>query len=194
MINGINYTSSNNTATYTIVNASGCDSIITLNLTIKTVDTSVTIVDPVITANSPLATYKWLDCNNNYTLIPGETGQSFTATNNGSYAVEITDNTCIDTSTCYNIGSISVGILDKTDKNKISVYPNPSKGEVYIELNNSTPNFNVSIRNTLGQTVYSQKFTNSKNCILNLPNENGIYFIEVITNENKIAIAKVIKE
>jgi hypothetical protein len=37
-INGQTYTSSNNTATYTIPNATGCDSIITLNLTINPID------------------------------------------------------------------------------------------------------------------------------------------------------------
>lgn len=35
-INGVTYTSNNNTATYTISNAAGCDSVITLNLTIQT--------------------------------------------------------------------------------------------------------------------------------------------------------------
>ena len=34
-IDGNTYTSSNNTATYTLVNSAGCDSIITLNLTIS---------------------------------------------------------------------------------------------------------------------------------------------------------------
>ena len=34
-INGNTYTSSNNTATFTLTNASGCDSVVTLNLTIK---------------------------------------------------------------------------------------------------------------------------------------------------------------
>ena len=34
-INGNTYTSSNNTATYTLTNAAGCDSVVTLNLTIK---------------------------------------------------------------------------------------------------------------------------------------------------------------
>lgn len=36
-INGTTYTSSNNTATYTVPNATGCDSVITLNLTINPV-------------------------------------------------------------------------------------------------------------------------------------------------------------
>ena len=34
-IDGITYTSSNNSATHTLTNASGCDSIVTLNLTIN---------------------------------------------------------------------------------------------------------------------------------------------------------------
>ena len=36
-IDGVTYTSSNNTATHTLTNISGCDSVVTLNLVLKTV-------------------------------------------------------------------------------------------------------------------------------------------------------------
>ena len=39
-IDGITYTSSNNSATYTLQTATGCDSIITLNLTINSSNTA----------------------------------------------------------------------------------------------------------------------------------------------------------
>ena len=43
-IDGVNYTSSNNTATHTLTNAAGCDSVITLDLIINNSDTSITNV------------------------------------------------------------------------------------------------------------------------------------------------------
>ena len=46
-INGVTYTSNNNTATHTITNAEGCDSIVTLNLTIIDDKVSVQISEPI---------------------------------------------------------------------------------------------------------------------------------------------------
>ena len=42
-IDGITYTANNNQATYTVTNASGCDSIVTLNLTIGNVNTGIDV-------------------------------------------------------------------------------------------------------------------------------------------------------
>ncbi|MEN8928774.1 MAG: hypothetical protein ABF242_01830, partial [Flavobacteriales bacterium] len=54
-IDGVTYTSSNNTATYTTVNSVGCDSIITLNLTVTNLNDSV--IDSVTGCNQ----YTWID-------------------------------------------------------------------------------------------------------------------------------------
>ena len=56
MIDGNTYTSSNNTATYTLTNVAGCDSIVTLDLII---DNSNTIVDTQVHCN----TFTWIDGN-----------------------------------------------------------------------------------------------------------------------------------
>src|SRR5690606_38357929 len=113
-------------------NQAGCDSTITINLTINTVDVSVTQNGLMLTANATADFYQWLDCNNGHSIIEGETRQSFTATNNGSYAVEITQNNCIDTSACYTITTL--GVLENTFKNGLTVYPNPTRGIVTIDL------------------------------------------------------------
>ena len=55
-INGMTYTSSNSTATDTLMNAAGCDSIITLNLTINN---STTGIDTQIACDS----FTWIDGN-----------------------------------------------------------------------------------------------------------------------------------
>ena len=47
-IDGVTYTSSNNTATHTLTNAAGCDSVVTLDLTINNsnngVDTQTAVI------------------------------------------------------------------------------------------------------------------------------------------------------
>ena len=53
-IDGNTYTSSNDNATYTLTNAAGCDSVVTLNLTVNNLSdssTNITLNDKTITAN-----------------------------------------------------------------------------------------------------------------------------------------------
>jgi uncharacterized delta-60 repeat protein len=53
-IDGVTYTSSNNTATHTLTNAVGCDSIVTLNLTINNSNTGTDVI-------SVCDAYTWID-------------------------------------------------------------------------------------------------------------------------------------
>lgn len=100
-MDGTTYTSSNNSATHTLTNAAGCDSIVTLNLTLNPLPaTTVSQTGTTLTADENSAQYQWLDCDNNFAIVPGETGQSFTPAITGNYAVEITLNGCSDTSAC----------------------------------------------------------------------------------------------
>ena len=121
-LDGNTYTTSNNTATYTTTNATGCDSIITLDLTINSV------IEPLIIQNgSTLACtnfasgYQWLDCDANYNPITGETGMTFVATQTGNYALEINLNNCIDTSDCFLIDLAEIGKLNNTTKQLIKI-------------------------------------------------------------------------
>ena len=78
-IDGNTYTSSNTTATYTGVNTAGCDSVVTLNLTIIKVDKTTTTAGAKITSNQAGGTYQWIDCGNGFKNISGATKRSYTA-------------------------------------------------------------------------------------------------------------------
>jgi hypothetical protein len=77
--------------------------------------TQTTLVGLGISANQTGATYRWLNCNSGYAFIPGETAQTFTPTINGSYAVEVTLNSCSDTSACVLFSSVSIRELENTE-------------------------------------------------------------------------------
>lgn len=101
-INGVTYTSSNNSASDTLINAAGCDSIVTLDLTINPMPSTTVLQNlPTLTADQFANGYQWLNCDENSSLIIGETSQTFTPMVTGNYAVEINLNGCIDTSACY---------------------------------------------------------------------------------------------
>jgi len=64
----------------------------------------------------------------------------------------------------------------------VMVYPNPNRGDFFLEMSGYTGIFNVEIYNTIGQSVRSEKIlvnnTLSKRYDLKTP-ESGIYFIKL---------------
>ena len=85
-----------------------------------------------MTSNNAGANYQWLDCNNNNAIILSENGQSYTPISNGNYAVQLTENGCIDTSDCILINTI--GIIENNFESRVSLYPNPTNGLFSIDL------------------------------------------------------------
>lgn len=170
------YHSSNNTATYILTNSAGCDSIVSLDLTINSVDTSTTINSYTITSNASDATYQWLNCSNNYSIIAGENSQSFTATNNGTYAVEVTQNECIDTSSCTILSY--TGIIEHSQLKNIQLYPNPTKGQVTIDFGELS-NPSIKVLNIEGKLILQKVNINEDLFSFQLDKASGIYFVEV---------------
>ncbi|CAG5081381.1 lamin tail domain-containing protein [Parvicella tangerina] len=189
-IDGNTYTASNNTATHTIVGgaANGCDSIVTLDLTINTVDVSITNSDPTLTANATGATYQWLDCDNGNSPISGETGQSFTATANGNYAVEVTQNGCADQSTCETIISLS---LNEFTLGNVSVYPNPNAGEFQLIGVPATEEVVVTVTDNLGKVIGKYNI-NQVNSTVTIEGAAGVYFV-IVESSNASKTFKVLK-
>ena len=143
----------------------------------------------ILTANQSNSTYQWLDCDNGNTPIQNETNQTFNPNTNGNYAVEITNGTCIDTSDCVLINAVGINEIEK--KLSLSIYPNPTNGQITIESNNSKIQ-KIIIYSTSGETVYYNDFINSKKYNVSFNTENGIYFVAIFTNEKR-QIIKLIK-
>jgi hypothetical protein len=187
-IDGNVYTTSNNTATFTIAGgaANGCDSIVTLNLTITNtpVATATDNGSATITASAG-ATYQWIDCGTG-TAIAGENAQTFTATANGSYAVVVSNGSCDDTSACVVINYI--GIKELTDAS-IEVAPNPTSGLVTITM--TAPTAKVSVLDAQGKLL--QVITVEKAGTVDLSTyERGIYILNIET-ENGRSLERIVK-
>jgi concanavalin A-like lectin/glucanase superfamily protein/type IX secretion system substrate protein len=194
-IDNVTYTSNNITATHTLTggNVNGCDSIVTLNLTIINIDNSVTNNAPTLTANQSGASYRWLDCDNGNAVITGETSQNFTATVTGNYAVEITVGNCIDTSACENI--VVVGIDEEKTNFNVSIFPNPTNGLITINFNDGlNQETNYTVTSIEGKVITTQTNIVTNNVIIDLSNESkGVYFLK-INSENNNAVYKLIKQ
>ncbi len=174
----------------TISTVGGCDSVITINLTINKVDATVTEEGSLLSANDSDAMYQWIDCSNN-TAIDEETNKTYTATVDGSYKVALTANGCIDTSACYTI--TTVGIIDNNFGNKLVLYPNPTNGNFSIDLGVNYQNVKITITDLTGIIIRSTTYNNSRLLNLKLDEPAGIYFLG-IESGNKKAVIRLIKE
>lgn len=173
-----NHTWSNSGIYYdTNPSIAGCDSVLQIILNITNIDTAVFNMTPTLIAADTTSgtTYQWLDCNNFYAEISGETGQSFTATTSGSYSVEITNGACVDTSACYPILISSVAnIFD----NEVQIYPNPSNGKFSIDFGR-IETANIRIYSIEGKTIYQQNYVSEKEITFDIDLDSGMYFLEV---------------
>jgi len=180
-INGVNYTASNTTARDTLTNAVGCDSIISLNLTINSINTAISLASNIITATETGATYQWLDCGNSFGIISGETSQSFTANATGNYSVEITKNGCVDTSNCI---AYTLTNINENSSVSLSVSPNPFTEFIQIE-GVDLQTVDVQLYDVTGKEYSSLlRYNNSTIYTTNLP--SGIYILRINGKTSKL--------
>ncbi len=173
----------------TLSNISGCDSIVTTILTVDTVDRRVTLNGATLTANLALATYQWIDCDAGNSPIAGATGQSYTATANGSYAVVITAGGCTDTSDCFTINNI--GIQDYQAFEDLQVYPNPANELVNINFGKTYEQVILNLFSLKGQLIKQYELKNINTSGLwvgDLP--AGMYLLRILA-EDKSSVVKL---
>jgi len=150
--------SSSGTYTAIITNMAGCDSTITIDLTIEQIDTTLSYSGGVLTANQNGVSYQWIDCST-MNSIAGETGQSFTPSSNGTYAVNLSGVICDMNSQCYTVTDLG---LDEFNQLNLVLFPNPVQDELNI-VNNSGDELILELYDNTGkllQTIVSSE-TNS---------------------------------
>lgn len=180
----------NTTGVYTNVfpSESGCDSLVITYLNVaEPIDISVIATDLTLTSNAEDVEYQWINCDP-FAIITDANDPSYTATENGQYAVIIYDGECTDTSDCFTISTIGFSQID--DLTIFSVYPNPSNGLITIQLPANSFG-NLSIHDALGALIYSE--SNNSNLVnINLTHHaNGVYTIK-LTTETKVYTSRVL--
>lgn len=160
------------------------------NVQTASIITTVVVNSTQMTANQASSTYQWINCEGN-TPIAGATGKSYTATENGSYAVIITKSNCSDTSDCIAITTAGLEDLNALD---IQVYPNPVNEILTVEFGQLLSLENITVTDALGRTVQQFKGIHSTNMQIDLGNESaGVYFLNLRMAE-QFKTWKVIKQ
>ncbi|MFT5818994.1 MAG: hypothetical protein ACI8ZM_000216 [Crocinitomix sp.] len=144
---------------------------------------------PMLISNEPEGgsiSYQWIKCDP-FEIIDGATEIDYTAIEDGAYAVIIEKEFCIDTSECYSI--IGLGIENPVI-NDVNIYPNPSNGQITIELAESVENGEIILYNNLGAIVSRVYIENNAATFDFSGLSNGIYLVHIISDE-KLSYAKI---
>lgn len=191
--NSITVTAGANGGTISVSAVNGCGESTprTLGVNVPNISSGVNVSGSLVTsAESGASSYQWINCSTG-SVIAGATGQSYNATANGSYAVVITKDACVDTSDCATVGS--VGIDENMKDAQVSIYPNPAYDVVNIVfygVESSEQRPVLKLVDLTGRTILS------RNILLNGGEQHfsmdlgvlasGIYIIRVDTGNHVI--------
>jgi hypothetical protein len=172
----------------TIANMAGCDSLMTLQLTIVSLDTTLTLNGTTITANQSGLAYQWLDCNNGFAVIPSQTAQSFNASTTSNYAVALSNGLCADTSAC-----MAVTVIPITDAfgAQLLVFPSPTTGKLMVYLEGGLSGAEMSLWDMTGRLLSKTEF--HQRAILQIDGAAGVYLLRVMDATGNIAYRRIEK-
>ena len=167
----------------------GTDTILKTNLSIVNIDTQLLINGLTLTAAESGAQYQWLDCTTNMPILD-ETDQSIKINKTGSYALTITKNECVVTSSCIDIAKTGMNQLIQKD---INIYPNPIIKNFTIDLGMKHDNVKVQIENVFGKIVATSTYNSISKIDYSIDAASGIYFITIVIDNDKSETFKIIK-
>lgn len=167
----------------TIPNYTGCDSVITYNLSIQTFNTGVSQNGAILSSGSNTGNWQWLSCTDGMSVIPAATQRTYTATKNGQYAVELSNGSCRDTSACYTVSGLSLsGLLNNA---AFQIFPNPGNGVFDLRLPSEQQEVWVRVSDPSGRIVFEHLYAQFLQERISLNTVPGLYFIEVAYNGNR---------
>ncbi len=179
-IDGNTYTTNNNTATYTLEGgaSNGCDSIVTLDLTVNHPvenEADVTACDE----------YEW---NGETLTASGDYTATFTAANGCDSTVTLT----LTIEPCDTNGINENGIVD------ITLYPNPTTGMVNVQFttnNEQWENAEIQVLDVYGRLLQTVETCHGASLQIDLSQyATGIYLVRWVNGGKVMVVRKVVKE
>jgi uncharacterized repeat protein (TIGR03803 family) len=88
---------------------------------------------------------------------------------------------------------LETSILENTFKHELTLFPNPTKGDISIDLGSKYNSIETIVRDETGKEVLRQADKNTSTLKLNLEGKSGIYLIEVKSDKGEQAVLRVLK-
>jgi CSLREA domain-containing protein len=161
----------------------GCDSVLYVQLNYISIDTSVINFDKGLFALDTVSSYQWLDCSDSSNILQNATNRYYEPSKNGSYAVIIQKNGCIDTSSCYPF--IGVSTKESHKQNGTHIFPNPVTDFLNIWTEYTSAELKIRIRDCRHRIIAVENYSNQSNITLEVKNlVAGIYLLEIFDGKN----------
>jgi len=168
----------------------GCDSVIAVNVSFDSLDVTVNYSNFTLISSATNVKYQWLDCNQNYSILVGDTFQSYIPTQIGNYAVELTNGSCLDTSACVPV--VIIGLDEETVATDLfEIWPNPNNGQFNIRLSKITDSNNqLFVYDINGRLIKQKRITTTEQKLDFSGLKEGIYIVKYQQNVKRIVIKK----
>ena len=186
-IDGNTYTSSNNSASWILTNEAGCDSIVTLDLTIH-YSPEIPIItqsqSTTLTTDDLYDTYNWYVNEEIYDTI-----SEILRIDAGAYTVEVVDsNHCSAVSNPFYFG---VSDVISNNPSLARIYPNPASK--YINIDNIQNIESIDIFSLNGTIVKKYSYGELKDQLSLTGIQNGTYIIILNYLDGTNSVQKLIK-
>lgn len=183
-LNGQTY---NQSGTYNqlLTNAAGCDSSLTLNLSLNFSPSQPNIYVQnqvnLSTDLTPGLSYQWITCSD-LSPIAGQTAITYNPSSNGVYAVVISNSCGSDTSLCTSITTIG---LEEWAKENMLLFPNPNNGNFTLEIPEALIGKDVYIYDMQGRLLDQLELSTKVNYIEFIHFSRGAYWLQI---ENEVPL------
>ena len=97
---------------------------------------------------------------------------------------------------CYilKLSVDTLGIEDSSFSDGLVMYPNPTKGDFSVAFKNEQTEVSVRLFSITGQVLMEDQFYNTKKIPLEIHQPNGLYFLEIIDQQAKKTVMKIVKD
>ncbi|MBK9639648.1 MAG: hypothetical protein IPO63_18300 [Bacteroidetes bacterium] len=174
----------------------GCDSIIELQLTVNSINNTVSQSSAILQTTASGSGYQWIDCATN-TAITGATNSTYQPTQSGDYAVAVTYGNCIDTSSCFTFSMVGLPSSIGADVIFQTRY-NSNSDQIHIHAEKLKGNKGLlRLMDISGRIIFQKQIENiaTGNLDVEIPAKGmnaGIYLVNLITELDNIP-GKVVK-
>ena len=152
---------------------------------------------------------------NNYIIAPGEAGGVYTETigftipddatlgehvlrAKANWSSDVPEDACVETTygetEDYSVVILesSLGITENSFPQNPIIYPNPTDGNVSIDLRENYNNVTIQLNDILGRKITEKSYDQGRVFNLNVSGKPGVYFLSV-TSENKKVVFRLVK-
>lgn len=171
----------------TLLNWYQGDSILTIDVVIIDLPVVSMINDTTLSVfgGNNNTNWQWMYCDSS--IIIGENSNLLNVISNGNYSVIMTNNYCVDTSSCFTFSVNDVFNFNE----ELSIFPNPFINE--FKINSSLSFSHLKILSNQGEIMEERFFSSTHDLNYRFNGADGVYFLQIEFDNSESKILKLIR-